>query len=155
MHNDLIIRPTTREDSAAIASIAEATKLFPGEMLGEMIAGYLDGTKTDLWLTASSMGDAVAFAFCEPERLTNGTWNLLAIGVGPDRQGQGIGARLVARVEEVLREGGHRILLVDTSGTPEFERTRSFYRSNGFDEQARIREFYDVGTDKVVFWKHL
>jgi ribosomal protein S18 acetylase RimI-like enzyme len=42
-----------------------------------------------------------------------------------------------------LRQAGHRILLVDTSGTPEFERTREFYRSNGFEEQARIREFYD------------
>ena len=78
MHNDLNIRPTTRADTATIASIAEATELFPGEMLGDMIAGYLDGTKTDLWLTASSGDDAVAFAFCEPERLTNGTWNLLA-----------------------------------------------------------------------------
>jgi GNAT superfamily N-acetyltransferase len=155
MHNDLIIRPTTREDTVPIASIAETTELFPGEMLGDMIAGYFNGTKTDLWLTAALADEPVAFAFCEPERLTNGTWNLLAIGVRPDHQGQGIGARLVARVEEVLRDGGHRILLVDTSGTPEFERTRAFYRSNGFDEQARIREFYDVGTDKVVFWKHL
>ena len=155
MHRDLIIRNTSVADTAAIAIIAETTDMFPGSMLGEMIAGYLDGTKADVWLTACSAEEPVAFAFCEPERLTNGTWNLLAIGVRPDFQGKGIGARLIGRLEAELRQSGHRILLVDTSGTPDFARTRTFYRSNGFEEHARIREFYDVGTDKVVFWKHL
>jgi hypothetical protein len=58
-------------------------------------------------------------------------------------------------LEETLRAGGHRILIVDTSGDPAFARTRSFYRGNGYAEEARIREFWDVGIDKVTFWKHL
>jgi ribosomal protein S18 acetylase RimI-like enzyme len=40
-------------------------------------------------------------------------------------------------------------------GIPAFERPRAFYRKNGYIEEARIREFYEAGADKVVFWKHL
>ena len=54
-----------------------------------------------------------------------------------------------------LRAGGERVLLVETMGTPAFERTRAFYRANGYAEEARIREFYEPGGDKVVFWKRL
>lgn len=155
MHNDITIRPTGHNDVDAIARIADATNLFPSSMLAAMIAGYLDGSNEDVWLTAASPSGPVAFAFCEPERMTNGTWNLLAIGVLPEAQSRGVGARLVRHLEGELRRSGHRILLVETLGTPEFARTRAFYLREGFEEEARIREFYDAGGDKVVFWKHL
>ncbi len=148
-------RPTTAQDLAEIAAIAEMTALFPGDMLGGLIAGYLDGGKSDIWLTALRHERCVGFAFCEPERLTNGTWNLLAIGVAPEWQGRGVGAALMRALEETLRAGGHRVLIVDTSGDPAFARTRSFYLGNGYAEEARIREFWDVGVDKVTYWKHL
>lgn len=120
-----------------------------------MIAGFFQGGKDDIWLTVIAGGEAMAFAFCEPERLTQGTWNLLAIGVLPGHQGQGVGALLLHHLENVLRQAGHRVLLVETLGTPEFARTRSFYLANGFTEEARIRDFYEAGGDKVIFWKRL
>ncbi len=153
--NDFSIRPSAAADIDAIGRIAETTGLFPAEMLPGMIGGYIDGGKADLWLTAELAGAPIGFAFCEPERMTNGTWNLLAIGVTRERQGQTVGARLVKRLEDNLRAAGHRILLVETLGTAEFARTRAFYLANGFTEQARIPEFYDVGGDKVVFWKRI
>ena len=48
-----------------------------------------------------------------------------------------------------------RILIVETLGTDEFLQTREFYLKNGFDEEARIRDFYEDGGDKVVFWKRV
>jgi ribosomal protein S18 acetylase RimI-like enzyme len=47
------------------------------------------------------------------------------------------------------------VLLVETSGLPAFARARAFYRARGFDEEARIRDFYAAGEDKIVFWKAL
>lgn len=58
-------------------------------------------------------------------------------------------------VENLLKENGHRILLVETSGLPEFELTRKFYDKLGYKREAVIREFYQEGEDKVVFWKKL
>ncbi|MEO1366573.1 MAG: N-acetyltransferase, partial [Acidobacteriota bacterium] len=74
------IRPARPSDLPSIGSIATETELFPAEMLDGMIAGYLDGSARDLWLVLERGGEVVGFSFCEPERLTVGTWNLLAIG---------------------------------------------------------------------------
>lgn len=139
----------------AIADIAQQTQLFPSEMLSDMIAGYLNQTSRDIWFVGEFEEGVVTFGFCEPERMTVGTWNLLAIGVSPQRQGEGCGALMMRYLENQLAEGGERVLLVETMATPEFELTRAFYRKNGFTEEARIREFYEAGADKIVFWKHL
>lgn len=152
---ELTIRPAERRDIAAIQSVAENAELFPPEMLEDMMSGYLDRTSNDLWLVAVTANRLVGFGFCEPERMTSGTWNLLAIGILDDCRGRGIGAEMMRHLEDRLRAAGERILIVETLGTPVFERTRSFYRMNGYMEEARIREFYEPGGGKVVYCKHL
>jgi len=54
-----------------------------------------------------------------------------------------------------LRNKDGRILIVETSGLESFGATRAFYRKNGYDEEARIRDFYNPGEDKIVFRKVL
>lgn len=155
MSNPHIVRSAERRDVPRIGAIAEATELFPASMLPDMIAGYLDGSRRDVWLVDDAGDGAVGFGFCEPERMTEGTWSLLAIGVLPGWQGARIGTGLLAALEARLVAAGGRLVLVDTLGTPEFARTREFYRRSGFVEEARIRDFYEPGGDKVVFWKRL
>lgn len=142
-------------DLDAIGNIAAATDLFPAEMLPEMVAGHQGGTAADIWLTAEHDGQVAGFAFCEAERLTNGTWNLLAIAVAPARQARGLGSALLAHLEEALRRDRQRILIVETTSTPDQAPARRFYAANGYVEEARIREFWDEGADKVTFWKRL
>jgi ribosomal protein S18 acetylase RimI-like enzyme len=77
------------------------------------------------------------------------------IAVHPDRQRQGRGEALVRHVERAVADRGGRLLLVETSGPASFERTRAFYRRCGYEEEARIREFYKAGDDKIVFRKLL
>ncbi len=149
------IRPVEKADVPHIEQIAEATELFPAAMLDDMISGYFDMSKNDIWFAYMQEGATISFGFCEPERMTDGTWNLLAIGVAPEHQGLGIGSAMMRYLEDRLAAQGARILLVETMGTPELAQTRSFYRKNGYTEEARIREFYEPGADKVVFWKHL
>lgn len=148
------VRPARAGHAAAIGQIAEATDLFPAEMLGDMIGGYLDGSKPDLWFVAEDNG-VMGFGFCEPERMADGAWNLLAIGVSPGHQGKGIGAAMLRHLEADLMKAAARILIVETLGTDGFQPTRTFYLKNGFDEEARIRDFYEDGGDKVVFWKRI
>jgi GNAT superfamily N-acetyltransferase len=155
MNTELTIRPAERQDIPAIKSVAENAELFPPEMLEDMISAYLDQSSNDVWFVALAGDRLVGFGFCEPERMTSGTWNLLAIGVLDDWRGRGVGAAMMRQLEDRLRATGERILIVETLGTPAFERTRSFYRTNGYVEEARIREFYEPGGDKVVYWKHL
>jgi hypothetical protein len=47
------------------------------------------------------------------------------------------------------------MLLVETSGFPECEDIRRFYRARRYGEEARIRDFYTSSEDKVIFRKAL
>ncbi len=150
------VRPVVFEDLPALKAIVDATGLFPSELLDEMMVGYLDASVTsEFWLTTIDEENPVAIAYCAPERMTQGTWNLLLIAVTPARQGQGLGATLLHYVENLLATQGERLLLVETSGVLEFERTREFYRKNNYEEEARIRDYYEQGDDKIVFRKRL
>lgn len=155
MTSTFTIRPALRSDMDSLGAVAEDAGLFPRELLPDMISGYLDATRPDIWLVAAEGPSVAGFGFCQPERMTDGTWNLLAIGVLERSRGLGAGATLLRELETRLRAGGGRLLLVETLGTPDFARTRDFYLANGFVEEARIRDFYEPGGDKVVFWKQL
>lgn len=58
-------------------------------------------------------------------------------------------------IENILRLKGSRILMVETSGLPEFDRTRKFYDPCNDERIAVIRDFYKEGEDKIIFWKKL
>ncbi len=150
-----MIRPVEKNDLPALKAVIDATGLFPGEMLDDMTSGYFhDQMSGDLWYTHDEDGPR-AVAYVAPERMTAGTWNLYLIAVHPDQQRQGVGAAMIHYIERHLAEKGHRVLLVETSGLPEFEKTRAFYLKCHYDQEARIRDFYDAGEDKVVFRKSL
>ncbi len=150
------IRPTKSKDIPALKLVLDGTELFPSEMLSDMVSGFLSNEESeDIWLTCEADGKAIGFCYAAPEALTEGTWNMLAIAVLPERQGSGAGGAIVKELESNLRESGHRILIVDTSGADEFAQTREFYRKNDYSEEARIRDFWAQGDDKVIFWKSL
>jgi ribosomal protein S18 acetylase RimI-like enzyme len=153
--HDFTIRALRRDDLADVRFVLDTSGLFPSDMLGEMAEPFLSGETQCSWLVALREGRTIAFAYCEPERMTEGTYNLLAIAVGSDRQRTGAGAALVRHLEADLRQGGARLLLVETSTDPDQEGARAFYAKEGFTEEARIRDFYAPGQAKVVFWKQL
>ncbi|NEO32947.1 MAG: GNAT family N-acetyltransferase [Symploca sp. SIO3C6] len=154
-----MIRPATPNDKEALMAIAEAIGLFtPQELkeLGTMLAEYFDGNlgSEHFWITYDD-GKLEGVAYYAPEPYANGTWNLYFIAVHPNSQGEGIGTKLLRYVEQTLTVRGERLLLAETSGLPNFESTRAFYRKRGYDEEARIREFYRAGDDKIIFRKAL
>ncbi len=150
-----MIRNMTRDDLQAVKALIDSTGLFPGEMLDDMAGDALDGkSETERWMVLDDSGP-IGVVYFAPERMTEGTWNLYLIAIHADRQGTGEGSKLIAHVERTLADEGHRVLLVETSGNPDFEQTRQFYHNNKYSEEARIREFYTTGEDKIVFWKKL
>ena len=150
------IRQTKDDDIAPLQEVLSATGLFPSEMLPDMVSGFLSAGKSpDIWLTCETDGNAVGFCYAVPEELADGAWNMLAIAVLPAEQGGGCGGAMVKHLEAALRERGQRILITDTSGMDGFAQTRAFYHRNGYTEEARIRDLWAAGDDKIVFWKSL
>jgi ribosomal protein S18 acetylase RimI-like enzyme len=155
-----MIRPTMPDDSAAIIALAVAAELFPAnetEELGKVLADYFSGKIDDghVWVTDEEEGEPRGVAYYAPAPMAERTWYLYMIAVRPDCQGRGRGKALLQHVENALRTSGQRLLLVETSGLPSYERARAFYAKCGYEEEARIRDFYTTGDDKIVFRKAL
>jgi ribosomal protein S18 acetylase RimI-like enzyme len=154
-----MIRLIAQDDTTALIALTEALDLFePSEIeyLSQMLIDHFnDKAKAqDFWFTDYD-NEPVSVAYVAPERMTEGTWNLYLIAVHPLHQRQGRGKLMLQYVEKMLTEKGERMLLVETSGTDDFEYVREFYRKSGYEEEARIREFYAAGVDKIVFRKVL
>jgi ribosomal protein S18 acetylase RimI-like enzyme len=154
-----MIRLTTPDDTNALLALAEATGLFEPNQIEELAQmlnqHFSDETDSqDIWFSDYD-NELVGVAYVAPERMTEGTWNLYLIAIHPNHQKQGRRAMLLRYVEQMLAERGERALLVETSGTDDFEYVRAFYRNSGYEEEARIRDFYTNGVDKIVFRKLL
>lgn len=142
-------------DIPALNEVLDGTGLFPSEMLPDMLAPALAGETQAFWLSYHHGGKAVGLCYTAPEDLTEGTWNMRALAVLPALQGKRFGTALVAAAEQYLKNKGHRILIVDTSSGEDFARTRNFYVQNGYEEEARVRDFWAKGDHKVIFRKVL
>ena len=150
------IRAVQPEDLDDLKAILNTIDLFPAEILEDMISDYFNHPESeDLWFTAVENDRPISIGYCAPEKLTNGTYNLYAIGVRSDIQSKGIGRQMMGYIEDELRNKGKRILIVDTSGSADFERTRQFYEQLNYQKEATIRDFWDEGDDKVVYYKKL
>ena len=160
---DRRIRAATESDRDAVQTIQIETGLFAADELGDsdaMFDASMDGSLVDhAWIVSESdAGAVVGAAYFAPEPFSDRMWNLYFIGVLSEHQGSGTGGALVDHVERALRDRGSdvaRTLIVETSSLAGFAGTRLFYVAHGFDEEARIRDFYAPGEHKVVFWKSL
>ncbi|MEO7908546.1 MAG: N-acetyltransferase [Roseiflexaceae bacterium] len=155
-----MIRPTTHDDAAAVIALGVATEMFAADETGELTKVLTDYFERKLpeghaWITDDHEGEVRGVAYYAPTPFANGVCELLMIAVSPDCQRQGRGVALLQHVENALRANDQRLLLVETSGLPSYERARAFYKKYGFEQEARIRDFYQVGEDKVVFRKVL
>ena len=154
-----MIRPTVPNDAAAIITIAIATGMFPeGETaaLGQVLADYFGNKLGEghQWLTDEDNG-LRGVVYYAPDLMADRTWYVYMVAVQPECQGQGRGTALMQHVEKELQANGQRLLLVETSGLPNYDRTRAFYVKCGYGQEARIRDFYATGDDKIVFRKLL
>jgi GNAT superfamily N-acetyltransferase len=155
-----MIRSITPDDAPAVTALVVACELFPPEEAG-VVEGVLDGflahgsTDGRTWVVDEEDGELVGTAYYEPVTATDRTWELLMIGVRRDRHRQGRGTALLRHVEEDLRARGQRLLLVETSALPAFDRARAFYLASGYDEEARVRDYFGAGDDMVLFRRAL
>ena len=76
-------RPAVPADIPAIRLVLQDTGLFPSAMLEELIHPFFENPdQAEQWFAHESQRDGViGFGFVRPEPLTDGTWNVMAIGV--------------------------------------------------------------------------
>lgn len=87
--------------------------------------------------------------------MTDGVFDLYWIAVDPKQQGHGFGQLLLRFVENEVRRQRGRMLLIETSSKESYGPTLLFYQRSGYEEISRIKDFYRIEDDKVVFCKKL
>lgn len=154
------IRKITVADERMILNLLADIDLFAPEemtMMQTLLEAHLrDPSSREIWMVDLDTENRMnGVAYCVPERMTDGAWNLLLIAVRPEHRGTGRGTALLQAVEALAKAEGGRILLVETSATDGFQATRRFYTAAGYTEEARIRDFYRSADDKVIYRKLL
>lgn len=136
--------------------ITVALQLFDVSLTEQIGVGADDALVADYEFTGAFEGEQLhGFACAGPTPSTDGTFDLYWLAVDPLMQGKGIGRALVREVERELRERGARLLLVETSSRPDYEKTRAFYLRCGYTEAARIRDFYAPADDRIMLTTRL
>ena len=151
-----MLRPVTPQDSPAVVDLVVAAGMFTRDdaaFLGKAL-GADDGS-TCLVEDADDGAGLASVLLYRPEEAADRAFDLTMIAVRPDLQGGGRGAALMRHAEQDLRERGQRLLVVRTSGTPQYDGTRAFYRGLGYSEDARVPDYWTDGDDLVMFTTRL
>ena len=157
------IRPATSADRERILEILTATARFTRREIGwamELVDLAFDGRREYeihvLEDPASGPSRAVQGYVCfGPTPKSEGVFDLYWIAVDPKEQGQGYGQLLLRFVENEVRRQSGRMLLIETSSKRSYAPTVRFYQRAGYEEISRIKDFYRIEDDKVVFCKLL
>jgi len=152
----MIVREFAAEDRDSVRRMLVDCQAFSEEEVRialDMVEAGLQGDYSLLVVEAD--GQVQGYACLGRAPLTASAWYLYWICVTPAGQGRGAGRMLQAGAEQLVRAAGGDRIVIETSGRPDYERTRRFYRNAGFAEVGRIPDFYKPADDCMVFCKVL
>ena len=155
------IRPLVEKDRVSLLSMLIKTRSFTSaeiDVAMELIDIVLkDQIQKDyqIYCMVDDQDQAIGYICYGPTPMTQGTFDLYWIAVDPGFQEQGVGSKLLSFLEEVVKAEGGRLILADTSTIPHYEKTQKFYLKNGFQEVARVLDYYHPGNDRITFCRRL
>jgi ribosomal protein S18 acetylase RimI-like enzyme len=155
-----MIRPTTAADTPILLTLTQETGVFkPHEIqaLDEVLSDYHATNHADghVAVTFEKDGQVLGYAYYAPAAMTDHTWYLYWIAVTKHTQARGIGGKLLKHAEEDIRARDGRVLFIETSSLPHYDKTRQFYLKHGYEVTGVLRDYYCDGDDMVVFRKRL
>ncbi|HOO99940.1 MAG TPA: GNAT family N-acetyltransferase [Bacteroidales bacterium] len=107
------------------------------------------------WVKVIDDGEVLAFANYGKNSFSTHSWDLYWIAVHMKARNKKLGSALLRAVEENVKKSGGKILWIETSGRPLYASTEAFYRRNGYDLQASLKDFYGPGDPKQIYSKVL
>jgi D-alanine-D-alanine ligase len=153
------LRNLTAADRVRIEEITRAVGLFRQDEILVALEVFDEAVRGGSGNTYSTLGAEVdgllAGWICwGPTPCTLGTYDLYWMAVDPRIQGTGVGTALLGEMERRL-QGLARLIMIETTGRPDYTGTRAFYQARGYSPVATIPDFYAPGDDQVVFVKRV
>jgi acetoin utilization deacetylase AcuC-like enzyme/GNAT superfamily N-acetyltransferase len=148
------------EDVGRVKSLVASTGFFnaaEAEVAADLVTERLTkGIRSGYHFVLAERGSTLlAYACYGPIQGTQGSFDLYWIAVAPEEQGRGLGAQVYTRAEAAMRKAGAKHIYADTSSSDRYAGTRGFYQRMGFEEQARLADFYGPGDGKIIYVKTL
>lgn len=153
-------RPIAERDVPVLMDILRATGVFSGDecaiALELMTAVLTDPAQKDyvIFVAADADDRAEGYVCIGPTPATKGTYDLYWIAVDPQCYGKGTARMLLKTAEDYICSRGGSLVIVETSSTEAYGRTRAFYLKEGYEELARIRQYYKPDDDLVIYGKY-
>ena len=130
---------------------------FTDEEIRVAIEMFDSGLAGDYSLLVIETGGALrayaCFGKAEPDRSEAGTCTGSASI--PSCKEPASGKRWNGASRIAVRQMGGERLVLETSGRPDYERSRRFYERAGFTVHGRIPDFYKPGDDCIIYCKML
>jgi ribosomal protein S18 acetylase RimI-like enzyme len=147
-------------DKSAVMQLLRNTPEFKAHEIPvaeEVIDSYLHSPGDSGYhaLVAVIESQLIGYISYGPTPLTDGTWDIYWIAVSQNSQRIGIGKTLLSYAEKEIKKAIGRIILIETSSTINYEKSRQFYISQGYELISQIKDFYTVGDDKLIFRKSI
>jgi GNAT superfamily N-acetyltransferase len=158
---DITFRTTPeKKDISRVMEIVESTRFFYDhevEVAAELVAERLaHGESTGYFFVfAEENGITIAYSCYGPISMSKTCFDLYWIVTHNDYRGKGVGRKLLEETYRHAKEMGCKIIIAETSGLEHYAPTRAFYISNNFVNEARIKDFYDEGDDKLFYTKRI
>lgn len=156
----MTIRPVATGDCERIHEILVSTARFTRQEVGwamelvDLAAGSAR-SEYEAHVVEDASRCVQGYVLFGPTPMAEGVYDLYWIAVDPKQQGQGLGQLLLRFVENEVRSRDGRMLLIETSSKRSYAPTVRFYQRAGYREISRIKDFYRIEDDKVVFSKNL
>jgi ribosomal protein S18 acetylase RimI-like enzyme len=106
-------------------------------------------------IAQNQAGSLVGFAIYGPIACTKGSFDFYWIVVDKVSQGQGLGRYLADLAETEMLNMGARAVYIETSSQELYLPTRYFYEKRNYILEARLKDFYAPGDDKLIYTKVL
>ena len=153
------IRPLRASDIQPLRQLLVDTEVFNADEIDialELMQCVLDKPdQKDYVIRVYDEGEVLGYYCIGPTPATESTFDLYWIATTPSVHGRGIGKLLNTHAEELIRSRGGSLVMAETSSTPRYDNTRKFYVKAGYEEVARIRDYYRAGDSLVVYGKYL
>ncbi len=161
------VQPT---DSAAVRGIVASTGFFHDfevDVAVELVQERLSrGLASEYhFLFADLNAHPIGYACFGPIPCTQGSFDLYWIAVHAAHQGSGLGRRLMVEAERTMLVGvpgadgrplpPARRVYIETSSQPRYAPTWRFYERCGYTIEARLKDYYAAGDDKLIYAKAL
>ncbi len=151
-----MIAASLPHERAALGRITAEVGVFDTEEVDtvyELFDEYAaDPSGSGYYFLSYREGEQVlGFACYGPTPLTEGTYDLYWICTAREAHQRGVGRALLRQVEAEVRAAGGRLIIISTSGSPDYAPARAFYLRTGCTLDGIIPDYYKPGDDLYLY----